>query len=90
MSYNYKTEKQWLFTNEGMTCFTRGRDKALELQRIAGAWNGIKALRDCGAEDTFKMMAILDYMVEMGDVEELTPGNAMGQHRVFRFKKATV
>lgn len=84
MSYSYSTERPWLFTEEGQVCLLKARDNAFRLCDEAGAFNGMCALDGAHVGDTFKMMAVLDRLVEMGDVREVTKrGEVAGQDRVF-------
>lgn len=82
MSYRYEDERPWLFTDEGQRCLLKVRDNAFKLCDTAGAFNGMKAFRDVHVGDTFKMMAILDRLVELQDIREITD-NVWGQNRVF-------
>lgn len=83
MSYSYQTERPWIFTEEGQGCLLKARDKAFALLKSAGAFCGVNALHGVNTGDTFHMMAILDRLVELGDIVEISSGNVWGQHRVF-------
>lgn len=82
MSYSYATERPWLFTEEGQTALIKARDNALAMLEEAGAFKGLAPLRDVNVPSTWQMLAILDRMVEMGDIREVTT-NVWGQRRVF-------
>jgi len=83
VSYSYATERSWLFTEQGSTCLVRARDNAMRLLREAGAFMAFAPLRGVQYGDTWKALAILDRMVEMGDIREVTGANVRGQDRVF-------
>ena len=83
MSYSYQAERPWLFTEEGQVCLLKTRDNAFRLLEQAGAFEIFKALKDVGYGDTFKAMALVDRLVELGDLREITGPNVWGQHRVF-------
>lgn len=83
MTYRYEDERSWLFTRDGTECLIQARDNALRLLASAGAFALFAALKDVDYKDTFKGMAIIDYLVERGDIREVTPGGTWGQRRVF-------
>lgn len=88
MSYSYRTERPWLFTEQGQICLLKARDQAFRLCDDAGAFVAFAALRKVDYGDTFKAMAILDRLVELGDIVEVTGAGAAGQDRVFRRARA--
>lgn len=72
MSYSYPTERPWLFTDEGQRVFLRFRDKALAHLRVTGAFTGGCAIHWAeGAGDSFKMVACVDRLVELGEVRKV-------------------
>lgn len=82
MSYNYKTQRPWLFTEEGQLAFIAIRDKAKELIKVAGCVTSGKLM--CITGDSWNMLACVDRLVEIGELHEIV--NTMskaGQHRVF-------
>lgn len=83
MSYSYREERPWLFTEEGSICLIQARDAALKLLAEAGAFRSLAPLRKVNYGDTWKGLAILDRMVEMGDIREVTDSSVAGQDRVF-------
>lgn len=83
MSYRYEDEKAWLFTDEGQRALFKANKTAVYLFDKAGAANGMNIVADAGAYDTFKMMAVLDRLVELGEIVEVTSG-VRGQDRIFR------
>jgi len=82
MSYVYETEKPWLFTDEGQRCLMKARDRAGEILQIAGAFRAFAALKDVPYGDTWKALAILDRLVELGIIREVT-NDCCGQDRIF-------
>ena len=80
--YCYEEEKKWLFTDEGGRCLFKAVDKARKLLETAGAFKAFKALVDVSYSDSFKAMAILDRLVELGAIREVTSG-VKGQDRIF-------
>lgn len=82
MSYSYENEKSWLFTDEGQRCLLQTLSQAKELLEKAGAFMIFKALHDVPYGDTWKALALLDRLVELGYLREVTTG-AQGQDRVF-------
>lgn len=85
MTYCYETEKPWLLTDEGQRVFIRSRDKILAAIKTTGAINGAKAvaiIEDAG--DSWKMVAIIDRMAELGDIHKVTPESWSFQCSIYR------
>lgn len=82
MSYEYKTERKELFTEEGQVIFLAIRDNVNRLIAEAGAVRADKAMLKVSGS-TWTMLAALDRMVELKEIAELTHENTMGQYRVF-------
>lgn len=80
--YNYETEKPFLFTDKGQREFLKVRDRANKLLDEAGSFKIFSALKDVSG-DTWKMMAYVDRLVELGEIREITDGSVAGQDRVF-------
>ena len=83
MSYNYAAEKPKLFTDEGQRAVMSASINAHKLIDSAGAFMAFKCLVDVKYDDTFMAMAILDRLVELRVIREVTGPGAWGQHRVF-------
>jgi len=79
--YNYQTERQSLFTEEGQIMFLRIRDKTQQLLKTSGAARAQEMM--VGTGDSWKMLACLDRMVELREIREITASGVAGQHRVF-------
>ena len=60
----------------------KARDAAAELLGKAGAFMAFSALKNVSYGDTFRALAILDRLVELGIIKEVTHG-ARVQDRVF-------
>ncbi len=71
MTYNYADQKEWLFTDEGQRAVhkTWGNIKALLHTAGAFRWDSVKFE---GASSSFEMIAIIDRLVELGEIEECT------------------
>ncbi len=81
--YDYKKEKQRIFTEEGQVAFIKIRDKAKSLLESSGSFR-IDALMTVLSGDTNIMLACVDRMVELGEIRELTQEKYVwGQHRIF-------
>jgi hypothetical protein len=79
--YNYAQERPWIFTDEGQIALIKAYKNAIRLINIAGAASGMKIVYDC-AHNTFKMMALLDRLVEMHELREVTGPNVW-ENRIF-------
>jgi hypothetical protein len=82
MSYVYETEKPWLFTNKGQSAVIKATLQARELLNVAGAFKAFSVLKNIQYDDMWKGLSILDRLVELGIVREVT-SNCHGQDRVF-------
>lgn len=80
--YNYERCKQDIFTEEGQRMFLKIRDNVHKLLNIAGAVIMHKAIAD-NTGDVWTMIACVDRLVELEEIEEITNGRIYGQHRVF-------
>lgn len=83
MSYRYEDEKPWVLTGDGQRQLIALRDWVLSTLRTAGAFQAGKALAVVSTPDTFKAWALIDRLVELGDVFELPHQKCMSQHRIF-------
>lgn len=80
--YVYAEHRPRIFTEEGQEAFTKARDNANRLLLVAGAFKSMLIFDHTGADDSHVMLAILDRMVEMGDLRCLNP-KAAGQDMVY-------
>ncbi len=83
MRYRYEDERAWVLTDEGSRQFMRMRDWVLWTLKEAGAVTSGRMMSKVSAPDTFKMLACVDRMVELGELRELTGPEVAGQYRVF-------
>jgi hypothetical protein len=83
MSYCYEKERPSLFTETGSATLIKVRDESRKLLDIAGAFAAQKAWDGCTG-DSWLMMAALDYLVERGELQRVTPqGSTWAQNAVF-------
>lgn len=68
MSYNYETEKPWLFTDEGQRALLKVRDQVHAAFESHGAIRFDKI--DFGSGSSFHFLAIMDRLEELGEVEK--------------------
>ncbi len=68
MSYAYKDHRPYIFTEEGSVEFVRARDKVLEMMNVTGAAQAWACLKICGSGNSYHHWAIIDRMVELGDI----------------------
>lgn len=84
MSYEYATERDAIFTDDGQRAFTKGRDKVLAAISKTGAITMWKAMSMFGSGTNWSQMACVDRMVELGDLTEVVPSKEHAhQYRVF-------
>jgi hypothetical protein len=78
--YDYKTEKPFIFTEEGQKMFLRVRDKANALHETAGACT-IEHATEYLSGSSWSMLACVDRLVEIGEYKYLE-NDGCTQHRV--------
>ncbi len=83
--YDYKLEKPKLFTDEGQKAMIKTLVNAQKLLKDAGSFRIFNALENVDYPDTFFAMAILDRLVELGEIREVTSSKVKGQDRIFTF-----
>ena len=69
--YQYTKELERLFTDEGQRTFLLIRDRVQRLLQQAGACTMGKAIYG-STGDTWLMMACVERLVELGEIEEVT------------------
>lgn len=82
MSYDYRVQKAKLFTEDGASIMLRVRDNVFKMLAESGAVMMDNAFKGCSGY-SWTMMAAVDYLVERGEVREITGPDVCGQHRVF-------
>jgi hypothetical protein len=70
MPYSYETEKTKILTMEGQKLLQRIRAKAQTCLETAGCARMQEIIRD-NVGDSWLMCACVDFMVEMGELEEI-------------------
>ncbi len=73
--YDYETEKAWVLTDEGAREFTKARDTFLQKTKETHAARAGLIFACTQAGDTWRSMALLDRMVELGDIRYLASTN---------------
>jgi hypothetical protein len=82
MSYVYQNHRLWIFTEEGVRDLLVVKDHVAGLLDAAGAvmlWKAIATV----SGDSWHQLAIMDYLVELGYLREITTPGVAAQHRVF-------
>ena len=83
MSYDYKTERAKLFTDDGQRTFLKIRDHCRELLKTAGAFR-LDAAISVASGDSWTMLACVDRLVELGEIVECKhPNDRAAQNRIF-------
>lgn len=82
MAYTYTQMRPDLFTERGVEKLGHVRWNVERMLRIAGAVRAREAWSGIGG-DQWLLIAALDYMVEQGEIREVTDNSAVTQHRVF-------
>jgi hypothetical protein len=88
MSYDYKAEREKLFTDAGQRVFLSVRDAAFRLLKKAGAFSMPAVIQEAefGAADSFELLASVDRMIELGELCEVGAAEiqmARHVHRIF-------
>lgn len=80
--YNYEEQKAEIFKEENQKQFLAIRDRVNALLREAGACRMEEIVKNqCGS--SWRHIACVDRLVELGELTEVTPKNTMGQYRTF-------
>lgn len=85
MSYVYAELRPTVLTEEGVEMLTTVRRTVERALKIAGAVRAQEALSNVSG-DTWKQLAVLDYMVEkreIREIREVEQAGAATQHRIF-------
>ena len=80
--YDYEVEKSRVFTEEGQVTFLAIRDNVKKLLKQSGAVRMSEAVKGIGG-DSWTLLACVERLVELGELEEITPEGEITQHRVF-------
>ena len=82
MAYNYNEQKHELFTEDGIDILMKVKENINTKCDVAGAVM-LNKLLDGVTGDTFTMLAAIDYLIEKGELREVTPPDTRGQERVY-------
>jgi hypothetical protein len=84
MSYSYQIERPWLFTEDGQVALMKVRDHIQAILKKSGAiMMGNCWPSGLAVADSWKMLALVDRLVEIEDLREINYGSCAGQHRIF-------
>jgi hypothetical protein len=79
MSYDYAVQRKDVFTERGVEILLQVRDDANRLLEASGAFLAAYVMK---SGDSWVILACLDYMVERGEIREITK-DVWAQNRVF-------
>ena len=82
MAYDYNTERAAIFTDGGQRDFLKARDHVRECLKKSGAVRMTEAM-SAVTGDSWRSLAMIDRLVEIGELREITPAGVAGQDRVF-------
>lgn len=85
MSYNYLIERPKIFTEDGTRMLLQIRDNCTRLHALAGAFTYIHATKGVSGM-SWLMLACLDYLCEIGELEALDHDPPMSQDQVYIWK----
>ena len=80
--YNYQTERLKLFTENGVEMVLKIKKNIQNMVVVSGAVDFCHATKGVTG-DSWTQLAALDYLVEKGEIREVTNAGTIGQHRVF-------
>lgn len=80
--YNYKEQRNFVFTEEGQETFLKIRDKVHNTIKIAGAIRMDSAIEGSSG-NSWALMACVDRLVELKEIVEITKADEAGQYRIF-------
>lgn len=83
MSYDYQTQRPFVFTEDGQVMFLKIRDQAKTLIKSSGAATFERIAAGCSG-DTWHMLACVDRLVELKELLEVpNTYSRAGQYRLF-------
>jgi hypothetical protein len=83
MPYDYQEQKSAIFSEAGQRMFLKIRDHTKELLAKAGAVRCQEMMAGAGGGDSWNMLACVDRLVELGEIQEIPQERCAGQDRVF-------
>ena len=84
MTYRYHEHLSWLASLEGQRDLLRVRDWVTRAVDHAGAFTMGRAINAAQTGDSFRRIALIDRLVELGEIEELPGQTCLSQHRIYR------
>lgn len=83
MVYRYIDEKTKLFTDKGQQMILQAYANARKILKKAGAFKTFYILNGVDYEGTFQAHAVIDRLVELKYIREVTPPNTAGKDQVY-------
>lgn len=83
MTYRYQDHHAWLFSDEGQRALLKLRDWVFSTLRVAGALQVGKAMEVVRVSNSQQFFALVDRLVELGEIEEIPGQTCFSQHRVY-------
>jgi len=80
--YDYKVERKRVFTEDGQVTFLAIRDNIKRLLKESGAVRMQEATKGIGG-DSWTLLACVERLIELGELEEITPDGEVSLCRVF-------
>lgn len=81
MSYDYEKQRKEIFTESGVELLTKMRDNVNKLLNSSGAFTVDKVLYGLTG-DSWTMLAVLDYLVEKGEIVKVS-SKGYAQYHVY-------
>lgn len=82
--YDYKTQRPFVFTDEGQRMLLRVRDGVADTLKKSGVITLGKAMDFAGSGDSWDQIACVDRLVELGELVEVKHDAPATQFRIFR------
>ena len=83
MSYRYEDLRPWVFTDEGQRALLRLRDWTMGALRRTGAFQLHCAIDAAGSGDSWQRIALVDRLVELGEIKLVERAGVASQYRVY-------
>lgn len=81
--YRYQDHRQWVFTDEGQRALLKLRDWTKDTLRRTGAFTLASAIDAAGFGDSWQRMALVDRLVELGELQMVPRAGVATQHQVY-------
>lgn len=82
-TYRFEDFRGWLGSGEAQLSVRNARAKAAQAFEVAGVVQHGKLSEAAGCSDSWKGSAVVDLLVEAGELREVTSGDTVTQLRVF-------